>query len=101
MNKTLLLITTAALLSSCAIDSGAKYEWRKPKGTTEERDRYLAEAQIEAIKAYPDPISQEQINAEPINAPAVRRAKRDEIIVTYMASKGWSLVPAGPPASGH
>jgi hypothetical protein len=79
----------------------SQYEWRKPGGTAAERDRLLAEGNVHAIQAYPDPISQAQIDSEPINAPAIRAAKRNEVIISFMASKGWHLVPKTEGAARH
>ena len=88
------IASLAIFLYGCAVGPDySNYEWRKAGGKAEERDRLLAEGKMHAIQAYPDPISQEQIYAEPINAPAVRSAKRDEVIINFMASKGWRLVP--------
>ena len=88
------LFAICALFFGCAVGPDfSNYEWRKHGGTTDERNRFLAEAKVHAIQAYPDPISQEQIYAEPINAGAVRGSKRNEVIINFMASKGWSFVP--------
>jgi len=83
----------AIFFAGCAVGPGySSYEWRKPGGTTEQRDQLLAEARVHAVQAYPDPISQEQIYSEPLNAPAIRRAKRESVIIDFMASKGWKFV---------
>ena len=92
--KNLLAILLCGFLASCAFGPDySNYEWKKKDGTIEQRDRLLAESNVHAIQAYPDPISQEQINSEPLNAPSIRRAKRDEVIINFMASKGWQFVP--------
>lgn len=97
--KKLHIISIAAiglLLFGCAVGPDySNYEWRKAGGKIEERDRFLAEGKMHAIQAYPDPISQEQIHAEPINAPSIRTGKRNEVIINFMASKGWRFVPKG------
>ena len=91
--KTLLLFAASALLCSCVIGPGySNYEWRKNGDTTGERDRFLAEAQVAAIQAYPDPISMDQIHAEPINEPMIRTAKRNEVIINHMAYALVALV---------
>ena len=102
----LLLCTSflfTCLFSGCAGEGPdySQYEWRKAGGTAAERDRLLAEGNVHAIQAYPDPISQAQIDSEPINAPAIRAAKRNEVIISFMASKGWHLVPKTEGATRH
>jgi len=87
------IIALGLFISGCAVGpSYSNYEWRKAGGKIEERDRLLAEAKVHAIQAYPDPISRDQITAEPINASAIRTEKRNEVIINFMASKGWHLV---------
>ena len=58
-----------------------------------ERDQLRAAAQVAAIQAYPDPISQAQIYEEPIDAMTIRQSKRNEVILNYMAAHGWKSVP--------
>lgn len=87
------IVAIGLLLFGCAVGPDySNYQWRKAGGKTEERDRLLAEGKMHAIQAYPDPISVEQMNAEPINASAIRTSKRNEVIINFMASKGWRLV---------
>jgi len=77
---------------SCATGPDyTNYEWKKAGGTIEQRDQLLAEARVNAIQAYPDPISQAQINSEPLNAPSIRRVKRENVMIDFMASKGWKF----------
>jgi len=91
---TLWASTALMLLAGCAVGPDySNYEWKKRGGSIEERNRLLAEAKVHAIQAYPDPISMDQIQAEPIAAPAIRSAKRNEVIINFMASKGWQFVP--------
>lgn len=88
-----LLLVFAVLMLGCAgsPESQTQYIWKKAHGTTEARNEALAAGNVAALQAYPDPISMQQMESEPIGAPAIRREKRNQIITDYMLAHGWHL----------
>ncbi len=90
-------IIFAGCLAACStlnstFDIGDRV-WYKPGGTIEERDRLLAAAQVQAVKAHADetPGAPDQKNA--------RQQTERHTVLTFMTAAGWRLVPkteAGP-----
>jgi len=93
----IILLVLSAFLLGCASapENQTQYIWQKAHGTAEERNEVLAAGNVAALQAYPDPISRDQITAEPINAPVIRQEKRNQLITDYMLAHGWHLVPQG------
>jgi hypothetical protein len=91
-----ILTATCLCLGLGACTTPTQYQWTKPGGTIQERDQCLAAARVEALQAYPNPMSAEQVHSESIAAPLMRKAYREEIIINSMAAQGWSLTPKTP-----
>jgi hypothetical protein len=66
--------------------------WFRPLGTLPQRDRDLAAARAEAMKAYPDAKPFLSKTKSPEKAELMLADMRNEVIKLYMASRGWQLV---------
>lgn len=87
-------LCSISVLSGCAAFLGPSYSdhvWYKKGGSVTQRDSYLAEADLLATRSIQDPVGVD--TSEPINAPAIRQQRRNEIIIKYMRTKGWQLMP--------
>jgi len=79
-------VLIVAVLGCTSVGTGGKV-WYKENGTTEERDRLLAAAQVQAAQAHSGPSA---------GLPDTAQAKQQsavETTMTYMTEHGWHLVP--------
>ena len=69
-----------------------EYVWHKGGAGTRERDRDLAAARAEALKAYPDVSKLKKASKDPRKADEQLHEMRRSVQALYMASHGWHLV---------
>jgi hypothetical protein len=86
----LTVVVAAIMFAGCA--HHREYVWHKGGAGVRERDRDLAAARAEGMKAYPDASKLKKAPKDPRKAEAQLSEMRRSVQALYMASHGWHLV---------